>query len=218
MQTEILPLKQRRAQEKALALLAAEQIIVAPTDTVYGLMGRFDSVTALERIYIAKGRPPYKGIITLIGHLDQLGQLTPLPLTPVARTLVENFWPGGLTIILPALPTLPATLTAGQATVGIRLPAHAGLCKLLQQSGPLAATSANVSGGPDANSADEALNQLSGLVPLILADADGRRNRDARPSTIIDVSQPQEFPRIVRRGALDGAINTVLYTVFGYAC
>ena len=74
MQTEILPLKQRRAQEKALALLAAEQIIVAPTDTVYGLMGRFDSVTALERIYIAKGRPPYKGIITLIGHLDQLGR------------------------------------------------------------------------------------------------------------------------------------------------
>jgi L-threonylcarbamoyladenylate synthase len=218
MQTEILALKQRRGQAKALRLLAAEQIVAAPTDTVYGLMGRFDSEAAIEQIYIAKGRPPHKGILTLIGDLAQLAQLTPLPVSAVARTLMENFWPGGLTIILPALPTLSPSLTAGQTTVGVRLPDHAGLRKLLQQSGPLAVTSANLSGGADANSADQVLIQLGGKIPLILADADDKRNGDARPSTIIDVSRSQEFPRILRRGALDGAINTVLYTVFGYAC
>src|SRR5207248_551675 len=151
-----------------LALLAAQQIIAAPTDTVYGLMGRFDSANAIAALYEAKGRPPQKAIPVLIAQIEQLEHLTPLPVSLVTKVLIERFWPGALTIVMPALPTLLPILTAGQPSIAIRMPAYAPLLKLIRQSGPLAATSANQSGQPDAATATDVLTQLENRVPLVL--------------------------------------------------
>lgn len=200
----------------ALALLQADNVFAAPTDTVYGLICRYDRSAAIEQLYLAKDRPPQKAIPVLISNSQQLKLLAPEPISPVAQLLIERFWPGALTIVLPALPTLPGILTANQPTIGVRMPAYEPLLRLLDQSGPLAATSANRSGGPDSATASDVLAQLTGRIPLLLVD--DATARSATPSTVIDLSRTQEFPRMLRRGALAGAINTAMYAVFGYAC
>jgi L-threonylcarbamoyladenylate synthase len=213
---EQISILQPRAIARVALLVQQHAIFAAPTDTVYGLMCRFADPSAIEGLYIAKGRPPQKAIPVLISDVEQLGLLTPTPLTPVAQLLAERFWPGALTLVLPALPTLPAILTANQPSIGIRLPAYEPLRRLIRQTGPLAATSANISDGANTSTADEVLAQLAGRIPLLLTD-DGTP-RSATPSTVIDLSHTQEFPRMLRRGELAGAINTALYAVFGYAC
>ncbi|HXF62209.1 MAG TPA: Sua5/YciO/YrdC/YwlC family protein, partial [Caldilineaceae bacterium] len=110
VKTQVLPLSDPAAQATALALLAAEEIIVAPTDTVYGVMCRYDSPTAIARLYAAKDRPPVKAIPVLIGDAAQLERLVQWPLPPGAHELMARFWPGALTLVLPALPHLPDIL------------------------------------------------------------------------------------------------------------
>ena len=116
----------------ALQYLMVDEAIVAPTDTVYGLMCRFDRPQAIDKPYEIKDRPPEKAIPVLIGESNQLAHLTPKPIAPLAQALADRFWPGPLTIVVPALPTLPAVLTARQPTVGVRLPDHDWLCALMQ--------------------------------------------------------------------------------------
>jgi tRNA threonylcarbamoyl adenosine modification protein (Sua5/YciO/YrdC/YwlC family) len=209
--TQVLPLHDPAAQTLALALLADEQIIVAPTDTVYGVMCRYDSPAAIARLYIAKDRPPQKAIPVLIGDPAQLGALVQMPLPPAAQALIAALWPGALTFVLAAQPHLPAVLTADQPTVAVRMPDHAGLRALIRRSGPLAATSANRSGAPDTHSAAEALAQLAGRVPLILADPapDPHAPPATQPSTIVDLSVPAR-PRLLRAGSLDAAVHACL--------
>lgn len=208
--TQVLPLHDPAAQTLALALLAGEQIIVAPTDTVYGVMCRYDSPTAIARLYIAKDRPPQKAIPVLIGDPAQLAGLVQMPLPPAAQALIASLWPGALTLVLAAQPHLPAILTAGQPTVAVRMPDHAGLCALIRRSGPLAATSANRSGDPDTRAAAEVLTQLDGRVPLILADPAPPPGAPpaTQPSTIVDLSDAQ--PRLLRSGSLDAAVRACL--------
>jgi L-threonylcarbamoyladenylate synthase len=216
MNTQVTSIHHAAALDLALRLLNQHEVIAAPTDTVYGVMARYDSLVAIEKLYAAKQRPPQKPIPVLISQLHQLASLTTLPVAPVASFLMERFWPGALTLVLPALPTLPPILTAGEPTIGVRMPAYEPLRTLLDRTGPLAATSANLSGAPDATSAADVLTQLDGHVPLVLEDE--AIECSAIPSTVIDLSRPQEFPRMLRRGELAGAINGLLYSVFGYAC
>jgi L-threonylcarbamoyladenylate synthase len=206
--THILPLADPAAQQEALALLAQEEIFAAPTDTVYGIFARPDSPTAIERIYTAKARPPDKAIPILIGDGAHLQQVARPPWSPLAEPLMANFWPGALTLVLPAQPHLPAILTAGQATVAVRMPAHAALCALLRRTGPLAATSANRSGGEDNHSAAEVLAQLDGCLPLILSE-DTPIAQESLPSTLVDLTNP-EGPRILRPGLLHEAVSALL--------
>src|SRR5689334_5276344 len=110
--TRILSLSDPTAQNEALALLIQEEIFAAPTDTVYGIFARPDSPAAIERIYIAKARPPEKAIPILIGDSAGLEQVARPPWSLLAQPLMESFWPGALTIVLPAQPHLPAILTA----------------------------------------------------------------------------------------------------------
>jgi L-threonylcarbamoyladenylate synthase len=173
----------------------------------------FNDATAIERLYIAKGRPPRKAIPVLISDAAQLALLTPLPLSPLAETLIKRFWPGPLTLVLPALPTLLPILTAGQPTIAVRLPDHKLLRALIRQTGPLAATSANLSGGADTRTASEVLLQLGGRVPLILADTeqDQRPAQQTTPSTIVDVAALGDGgPRLLRHGALAEAVRQLL--------
>lgn len=217
--TQVLPLYDPAAQTLALALWAAGETVVAPTDTVYGVMCRYDSPDAIARLYAAKDRPPEKAIPVLIGEPRQLDSLVQIPLSPAAQALIAALWPGALTLVLAAQPHLPAILTAGQPSLAVRMPAHAGLCNLIRRSGPLAATSANRSGGPDTRSAAEALAQLDGRVRLILADPTPDPAPDpapdptvppaTRPSTIVDLTDPAR-PTLLRPGSLDAAVRACL--------
>ncbi len=201
--TQILPLDDPAAQELALALLADDQVIAAPTDTVYGVFCRPDRPAAVERLYIAKDRPPQKAIPILISDREQVTQVAQPPFSLGAETLMTEFWPGALTIVLPARSHLPAILTAGQPTIAVRMPNHDGLRALLRRTGPLAATSANRSGGPETHSAAEVMAQLGGRLPLILDDGTPRPARNLA-STVIDLTGPA--PLILRRGPLADAV------------
>jgi L-threonylcarbamoyladenylate synthase len=206
--TRILPLGDPAAQQEAFALLAQEEIFAAPTDTVYGIFARPDSPTAIARIYIAKARPPDKAIPILIGDISHLAQVARPPWSHMAEALMTRFWPGALTVVLPAQPYLPPILTASQPTVAVRMPAHAALNALLRQTGPLAATSANRSGGPDTHSADEVLAQLDGCLPLILSD-DTPISAQSLPSTLVDLTD-DAGPRILRQGQLYAEVSALL--------
>jgi L-threonylcarbamoyladenylate synthase len=207
--TPVASIHDPAARTLALDLLAAAQVIGAPTDTVYGLMCRFDSAAGIEQLYIVKDRPPHKAIPVLLADADQLAVIVAGGLSAQAQQLIDRFWPGPLTLILPALPTLLDILTAGQPTIGVRVPGHAELRSLLRTTGPLAATSANRSGAPDTATAAEVLAQFDGRIPLILADDEViDRHKPRVPSTIVDLTGT--LPRIVRPGPIADAVTAVL--------
>ena len=211
MRTEILTFSASEHPDKALDLLRKDGVIIAPTDTVYGIMCRYDSSLAVERLYQIKQRPPHKAIPVLIGDRDQLSQVARIPLPPAAETLAKRFWPGPLTLVLQARDNLPAALTAGGTTVGVRMPDHLALCNLIRCAGPLAATSANRSGHSETHTAQQALDQLGGLIPLILSDDEvSARPQNPLASTIVDLSGPQ--PIIIRPGPIEDAVLELLNT------
>jgi L-threonylcarbamoyladenylate synthase len=214
MHTEIRPLADPQAQATALALLADGQVIAAPTDTVYGVMCRYDSPEAIARVYAVKARPPDKAIPVLIGERGQLDALAVQPLPALAPPLIDRFWPGALTLVLPALPHLPAILTAGQPSLAVRMPDHLGLCALIRRSGPLAATSANLSGAPETHSADEVAAQLDGRLPLILS---APLQTEQPASTIVDLTAAQG-PLILRRGGNALAIEAFIAHTLDALC
>ncbi|MDQ3250454.1 MAG: L-threonylcarbamoyladenylate synthase [Chloroflexota bacterium] len=220
MQTTLLSIYAPTAQTTALALLNANQVIAAPTDTVYGLMARFDRQSAIEKLYEIKNRPTQRAIPVLIGNLNQLSYLTPTPVSDVARCLFDAFWPGALTVVLPALSSLLPILTAHQPTIGVRMPDHPTLRALIQVAGPLAATSANRSGAADAHTAAEVLAQLGEQIPLLLTDESiNSATRNLQPSTIVDLTHSAEkAPRILRAGPIALAVKQLLRAQFGYIC
>ena len=210
MRTVILSFSASEHRDKALDLLRKDGVIIAPTDTVYGIMCRYDSSLAVQRLYQIKQRPPHKPIPVLIGDRDQLPQVARIPLPTAAEALANRFWPGPLTLIFPARDNLPVALTAGGTTVGVRMPDHLALCDLIRRAGPLAATSANRSGHSETHTAQQALEQLDGLIPLILSDDEtGDRPPHSLASTIVDLSGPQ--PIIVRTGPIvDEVLDAVI--------
>lgn len=226
--TPVLAIQAPAALTELQALLAADGIFVAPTDTVFGLFCRYDSPAALARIYAAKDRPPQKAIPVLLGASTQLEEVVRGPVHDLARVLMAQFWPGPLTLVLPAQAHLPPILTAGAPTVAVRMPAHAGLLHLLRTFGPLAATSANRSGHAETHSVAEVVEQLAGRVDLILADratsaADGEAQAAAPglASTIVDLSVDLSAdlnpasgavwaPRILREGPLGQAVRELV--------
>jgi L-threonylcarbamoyladenylate synthase len=170
-------------------------LVVFPTDTVYGVAADPFSEAAIENIFDAKGRDQGKAIAVLVGSADQLPLLSPGP-GSLALRLAERFWPGPLTLVIPRHPDLPRNLSQ-YPTLGVRIPDHPVALKLLRQAGPLATSSANRSGHPDACTAGEALEQLDGRVDLIL---DGGRVPGGIPSTVVDCSG--ETLVLIRQGPI----------------
>jgi L-threonylcarbamoyladenylate synthase len=168
-----------------------------PTDTVYGVGVSLEAEDGLTRLFAAKDRPPDRAIVLLVADLEQVASVGVL--SPAARVLAGRFWPGGLTLVLAqaAGARLPAVLTAGAATVGVRLPAHECPRALARELGPLPVTSANLSGEADARDAAGVMAQLGGRLDLIL---DGGPARGGVPSTVVDCSG--ELPRVLRVGAI----------------
>src|SRR5262245_5519157 len=181
--------------DRALALLHAGEPIAFPTDTVYGVGAAARDATAVLRLYAVKQRPYTQAIPLLIADADDLASVADAP--PLALRLAR-LWPGALTLVLPAAPDLPPELLAGGTTVAVRLPDHAWLRGLIRALGePVAATSANLHGGRDPQTAQDVAAQLGGALPLIV---DGGPTPGPVPSTIVDCTTAE--PRLLRAGAL----------------
>ncbi|HEX7432113.1 MAG TPA: L-threonylcarbamoyladenylate synthase [Anaerolineaceae bacterium] len=193
MKTEILPASEPQAQSHALAVLQEGGLVAFPTDTVYGVGAMAFNAAAVQAIYTAKDRPAEKAIPVLIGDPSDLEKVS-LEISPVAAKLAACFWPGGLTLVVTKHPDLPEAVSAS-ATVGVRIPDHPIARALLRASGPLAVTSANLSGQPNPSTAGEVLAQLGGRIALII---DGGKTAGGVPSTVVDCTETE--PRILRDG------------------
>ncbi len=195
MLTIIRPADQPGAIDRALVILQDDGLVAFPTDTVYGVGGMAFSAAAIDQLYQVKDRSTEKAIPILVGSIDQLSEVTS-EVNNLARRLVERFWPGPLTLVLPRHPDLPSNLSPSP-TVGVRMPDHPIALALLNRSGALAVTSANLSGGPNTLSAQEVFAQLNERISLIL---DGGRTPGGQPSTVVDCTGAK--PVILRPGPI----------------
>jgi tRNA threonylcarbamoyl adenosine modification protein (Sua5/YciO/YrdC/YwlC family) len=184
------------AYRAAVDAIEAGDLVVLPTDTVYGLAADAFKSDAVQRLLDAKGRgrdmpPPV--LISVVESLDALATDVP----DAGRKLCEKFWPGPLTVICHAQGSLMWDLGETQGTVALRVPDHENTRELLSRTGPLAVSSANKSGQPAALDVYDAEEQLADAVAVYL---DGGEVSGGQPSTIVDITT--EVPRVVRLGAL----------------
>jgi L-threonylcarbamoyladenylate synthase len=181
----------------AAALLRQGECVAFPTETVYGLGANALDEEAIVKIFIAKGRPEDNPLII---HCHNRSQLTDLVTgwSPQAEILMDTFWPGPLTLVLPKKPAVPDIVTGGLATVALRFPSHPVAINLLQAADlPIAAPSANISGRPSPTSAQHVLEDMSGKIAAIV---DGGPTGGGVESTVLDCTV---FPfRILRPGGI----------------
>ncbi|WP_424189000.1 L-threonylcarbamoyladenylate synthase [Actinokineospora sp. G85] len=170
--------------------------VVLPTDTVYGIGCDAFSQGAVTALLATKGRGPDMPVGVLVGSWSTIDGLV-LSVPEHARTLVEAFWPGDLSIVLPHAPSLQWDLGRTGGTVMLRMPLHPVALELLRDVGPMAVSSANRSGRPAAASAAEAVEQFGDEVPVYL---DGGPVGEPVPSTIVDLTGAE--PRLLREGAV----------------
>ena len=195
--TQILPASSSKAIKLARRLLREGEAVAFPTDTVYGLGANAFERFAVRQIFALKKRPPEKGLPVFIYQIDDLN-LVARNVPNQAWPLLQKFWPGPLTVVLPKVAALPDDVTAGQDTVAVRIPDHPVSLKLVIDFGrPLAVTSANISGQDTPTTAQAVATQLGPTLPLVL---DGGPSPSTQPSTIIDLSSTP--PRVLRQGAL----------------
>jgi L-threonylcarbamoyladenylate synthase len=185
---------------EAWALIHRGLLLALPTETYYALAAHPFQEAALNRLFALKERPREKPVLVLVADPEmalQVAQTVP----ESARRLMARFWPGPLTLILPARPELPVSLTGGTGTVGVRQPRQPVTCRLLAALGlPLTGTSANRSGQPPLTEAAQVSGELGPGVSLIL---DAGPCPGGAPSTIVDVSRTPA--RLVRLGAIAAA-------------
>lgn len=193
METIILKADHPSAYNHAHDVLRHGGLVAFPTDTVYGLAALPFKNETVDRLYIVKGRSHQKAIAILIGDTKDLKGISEAP-GELATKLAAAFWPGPITLIVPRHPDLPERVS-NLPTVAVRMPDHPVALDLLKLAGPLAVTSANLSGEKSAASAEEVTDQLSGRVHLVL---DGGRSPGGVPSTVVDCTK--EDPEILRPG------------------
>jgi L-threonylcarbamoyladenylate synthase len=186
---------------EAALVVQRDGVIAFPTETFYGLGANPFAERAVRRVIALKGRPETAGpILVLIRSRADLDTLV-AEITPTAERLMEACWPGPLTLVFRASAAVPASLTAGTGTIGLRLSAHPDVRRLLEAlGGPLTGTSANRSGHPPATTADEVQRALGDGVDLIL---DGGATSGGLPSTVLDTTVMP--PRILREGRIQKA-------------
>ena len=201
METIILQSDNLSDLQQAAELLRAGETVAFPTDTVFGLGANAQNDTAVQKIYEAKGRPSDKPLILLIHDKAQLQQFVD-EVSDVAVKLIETFWPGPLTLVLPLKQnTVSETVTRGMTTIGVRMPNHPVALKLLQLTDvPIAAPSANLSGNPSPATAEEVVADLDGRIAAIVS---GSVCSIGQASTIVDVSGTA--PVILRQGLISAA-------------
>ncbi|GHF15722.1 threonylcarbamoyl-AMP synthase [Amycolatopsis deserti] len=196
-----------RAEGLAAAASAVRsgRLVVLPTDTVYGIgADAFDSA-AVRALLRAKNRGPDLPVGVLVGSWSTIDGLV-LGVPPQARALIEAFWPGDLSIVLPHAPSLRWDLGTTRGTVMLRMPLHPVALELLREVGPMAVSSANVAGRSPATDAAEAREQLGESVSVYL---DAGPSREALPSSVVDLTGDE--PVLLRAGAVSAeAVSEVL--------
>lgn len=184
------------AVRAAADAVRAGRCVVLPTDTVYGIGCDAFNNDAVATLLATKRRGPDMPVPVLVGSWSTIQGLV-REFSDTAKTLVEAFWPGGLSIVVPEAPSLPWNLGDTRGTVLLRMPNQPLALELLQETGPMAVSSANISGNPPAQTAAEAKVQFGDAIGVYL---DGGEAEVGTPSTIIDISKPQ--PVILREGAI----------------
>jgi tRNA threonylcarbamoyl adenosine modification protein (Sua5/YciO/YrdC/YwlC family) len=183
----------------AARAVRAGRLVVLPTDTVYGIGCDAFSAEAVRGLLAAKNRGPDMPVPVLVGSWSTIDGLV-LGVPGQARDLIEAFWPGGLSIVLPHAPSLAWDLGSTRGTVMLRMPLHPVAIELLRDVGPMAVSSANVSGQPSASNAADAQAQLGESVAVYL---DGGPSGDPVASTVVDLTA--DAPRVLREGAVSTA-------------
>jgi L-threonylcarbamoyladenylate synthase len=193
------PQDRKDGLQAAASTVRAGDLVVIPTDTVYGIGCDAFSLSAVHSLLAAKERGPNMPVGVLVGSwatIDGLVLSTPRQ----ARQLIEAFWPGDLSIVLRHAPSLSWDLGHTKGTVMVRMPLHPVALELLKETGPMAVSSANRSGLPPAATVDEAREQLGESVRVYL---DGGPTGDPVPSTIVDLTGDE--PVVLREGAVSVA-------------
>lgn len=183
----------------AAAAVRSSRLVVLPTDTVYGIgADAFDS-GAVQALLRAKNRGPDMPVGVLVGSWSTVDGLV-LGVPPQARALIEAFWPGDLSLVLPHAPSLQWNLGNSRGTVMLRMPLHPVALELLRDVGPMAVSSANVSGRSPASTAADAQEQLGDSVSVYL---DGGSSGEPVASSIVDLTGDK--PVVLREGAVTKA-------------
>lgn len=187
----------QQALQVAGAVIREGGLVAFPTETVYGLGADAMSADAVARIFQAKGRPTDNPLIVHVADpsgVEEVGRDLP----PIFYQLVDFFWPGPLTLVLPRNPNVPDLTTAGLLTVAVRMPAHPVAIELIRQSGcPIAAPSANRSGRPSPTTAEHVLQDLAGSIHVVL---DGGPAAVGVESTVLDLTG--DLPVLLRPGGV----------------
>ncbi|MBE7042706.1 MAG: threonylcarbamoyl-AMP synthase [Ruminococcaceae bacterium] len=185
------------ALKPAAQLIRQGGLVAFPTETVYGLGANALQGDAVANIFKAKGRPSDNPLIVHISDLNQLEEIVS-HVSEQAKLLMERFWPGPLTLIMPKNENIPDEVTAGLSTVGVRFPKHPAAQALISMAGvPIAAPSANTSGKPSPTTAQHVIDDLFGKIDAII---DGGNAEVGLESTIVDVSG--EIPVLLRPGGI----------------
>ena len=188
---------QRDAIEEAAKWILLGEVVALPTDTLYGLAVDPFNAGAVARLFAAKGRPDDRAIPLIAADRGQVERHIG-PLMPLAARLAEQFWPGPLTLLLPAPRAMAAAVSAGTGRVGVRVPDDRCARAICAAAGrPITATSANVSGAPATADPSDVERALGDRIMLLF---DAGRTKGGAPSTIVDVTAAQ--PALVRAGAI----------------
>lgn len=192
--------------EKAIGILKNGGIIAFPTDTVYCLAARYDSIESLQRIYEIKQRPHSLALPVMVANKEQIGQVVAY-LSDMALSFIHKYMPGPITLIMPRGKSVNDIITNCKETVAVRIPDHKMTIDLIKGTGvPLAGTSANISGMPSNISAENVVTQLGYEVDLVIDDG---KCPVGVVSTIIDVTG--QFPVIIREGAITRSELEIFY-------
>lgn len=197
MNTVVLDANSPHAATHAAQIIREGGLVALPTETVYGLGANGLDPEAVAKIFEVKGRPQDNPLILHIADAAQLDTLCH-HIPESAYLLAEKFWPGPLTMVLPAKDCVPKRTTAGLTTVAVRCPDNAVTRQIIRLAGvPIAAPSANISGKPSTTTAQHVLDDHNGKIPLIV---DGGACRVGVESTIVDLTD--ETPRLLRPGGI----------------
>lgn len=182
---------------RAIEALKRGEVIVFPTETFYGLGADALNSAAVEKVVSLKGRNLENPIAVIVANREMLKEVV-AEVPPTALRLIERFWPGPLTLVLPAKKTLPAPLLNSNGGIGIRISSHPLATRLARElDRPITATSANPSGKEPARSVEEAMGYFSDRVKIFL---DGGRLEGTKGSTVVEIAE--ERLKIIREGEI----------------